>query len=177
MLPDAGRSMNSVLTAWNLKFAADAIAEVLACCGSRVWATGVVVERPYRGEDDLREAADAVWWSLGERDWLEAFACHPQIGERVDGDEPAAFAKWSRQEQSLVGNADEQVIKQISDGNREYAARFGFTYIVCATGKSAEEMLDILNHRLHNGRTNEIREAAEQQRQITQLRLGKWMHG
>jgi 2-oxo-4-hydroxy-4-carboxy-5-ureidoimidazoline decarboxylase len=168
--------MNPVLAAWHVKGAEDAVAEVLACCGSRVWAAGMVAGRPYGSEDELREAADVVWWSLREVDWLEAFACHPRIGERVGGDESATFERWSRQEQAGVADAGEQVRRAIAKGNEEYAERFGFTYIVCATGKSAEEMLGILNSRLENDRTSEVREAAVQQRQITQIRLNKWMH-
>lgn len=174
---DANWSMNPILAAWNVKGAKDAVAEVLPCCGSRAWACALVSGRPYGTEDRLREAADVEWWSLGEADWLEAFACHPRIGARTGGDESNRFERWSRQEQSLVGNADDRVLKEIAEENQEYEMRFGFTYIVCATGKSAEEMRDILNDRLENDRVSEVREAAEQQRQITQIRLSKWMRG
>jgi 2-oxo-4-hydroxy-4-carboxy-5-ureidoimidazoline decarboxylase len=180
VLLDAGFGRNEVLAAWNEKAAEDAIGEVLACCGSRAWAAGLVAGRPYGSEADLRASADAVWLSLGEKEWLEAFACHPRIGARIGaraGGEAASgtFEKWSGQEQSLVTNAAERVRLDLARGNEDYAARFGFTYIVCATGKSGEEMLDILSQRLSNDRVSELKEAAEQQRQITQVRLSKWL--
>ncbi len=110
---------------------------------------------------------------------MEAFACHPRIGESVadtsGGTVPGNSAMWSRQEQSRVQVADDAVRRAIAEGNMRYERQIGFTYIVCATGKDAEEMLAILEHRLSNDRATEIMEAAEQQRQITQLRLKKWL--
>jgi len=82
---------------------------------------------------------------------------------------------WSKQEQSSAADAAEKVLEEIAEGNARYEERFGFTYIVCATGKTAEEMLAILKWRLNSDRAKELREAAEQQRQITQIRLGKWL--
>ncbi len=113
---------------------------------------------------------------LQEPDWLEAFACHPRIGSR----KPAAHAStqsatWSKQEQSSTTSAAEQTLSHLAALNAQYEERFGFTYIVCATGKSAEEMLAILNRRLQSTREHELIEAAEQQRQITQIRLSKWL--
>ena len=87
----------------------------------------------------------------------------------------AKSAAWSEQEQSSAASAAERVLAELAEGNARYEQRFGFTYIVCATGKSAEEMLAILKRRLANDRAAELREAAEQQRQITQIRLGKWL--
>jgi 2-oxo-4-hydroxy-4-carboxy-5-ureidoimidazoline decarboxylase len=140
--------------------------------------------RPIDSVLDLSVAADREWEKMGEADWLEAFACHPRIGERKPS--PTASAKstaWSRQEQASVrlgsgapdANAAQQVLSELARGNQAYEQLFGFTYIVCATGKSAEEMLAILNRRLTNDRQMELREAAEQQRQIMQIRLGKWL--
>jgi 2-oxo-4-hydroxy-4-carboxy-5-ureidoimidazoline decarboxylase len=167
---------NEVVAAWNEKAAEEAAAEILPCCGSRAWARGVAKRRPYRTEDALFAAADEVWWSLNEEDWLEAFACHPRIGAQIAPEVSTRFSKWSRQEQSLVGDSGGAVRLSIAEGNRKYEERFGFTYIVCATGKSAEEMLAILEHRLRNNPEAEMKEAAEQQRQITQLRLRKWLN-
>lgn len=113
---------------------------------------------------------------MQEPDWREAFACHPRIGERsaaaLAGGQSTA---WSRLEQSRTSAADENLLAELARGNQVYEEQFGFTYIVCATGKSAEEMLAILRRRLANTRDTELREAAEQQRQITQIRLGKWL--
>jgi len=113
---------------------------------------------------------------MQEADWLEAFACHPRIGERkVSMHAGAQSAAWSRTEQARASAASDHVLAEIADGNQRYEQLFGFTYIVCATGKSADEMLAILKRRLGSTRESELREAAEQQRQIMQIRLGKWL--
>ena len=112
---------------------------------------------------------------MEEVDWMEAFACHPRIGERKAANASRKSAAWSQQEQSSAETGAERVLAELASGNALYEQRFGFTYIVCATGKSAEEMLSILNRRLKSDRVTELREAAEQQRQITQIRLGKWL--
>ncbi len=152
---------------------------MLACCGARRWAEEMVAQRPIASVEALGAMADRVWSTMQEPDWLEAFACHPRIGRR----EPAAVsahgaeksAAWSSQEQSRTSSASERVLAELAEGNARYEQRFGFTYIVCATGKSAEEILAILQRRLASNRTAELREAAEQQRQIMQIRLGKWL--
>ena len=135
----------------------------------------MVALRPIAGVLELSEAADRVWSTMEEADWLEAFACHPRIGERQAAHASAQSAAWSRQEQSSTDAAREHVLAEMAAGNAKYEQRFGFTYIVCATGKSAEEMLAILTRRLESDRATELREAAEQQRQIMQIRLGKWL--
>ncbi len=114
---------------------------------------------------------------MQEADWLEAFACHPRIGERKAAHVSARSAAWSQQEQAQVGEAQARIIAELAEGNALYEQRFGFTFIVCATGKSAEEMLAILKRRIESSREAELREAAEQQRQIMQIRLGKWLNG
>ncbi len=146
---------------------------MLACCGARRWAVTMAEMRPFSSVEELRAAADRVWVKMVEADWLEAFACHPRIGEGRQAPEQAAA--WSGQEQAGVNSAEEETLRELADGNARYEQRFGFTYIVCATGKSAEEMLRILRRRLGNVREAELREAAEQQRQITQIRIGKWL--
>jgi 2-oxo-4-hydroxy-4-carboxy-5-ureidoimidazoline decarboxylase len=148
---------------------------MIACCGARGWAAAMVAARPIAGIAELSLAADGAWAKMEETDWMEAFACHPRIGERTAAHASKKSAAWSRQEQSAAGIADDQVLAEIAAGNELYEQRFGFTYIVCATGKSAEEMLAILNARLAHDREDELREAAEQQRQIMQIRLGKWL--
>ena len=152
-----------------------ALDAMLACCGARRWAHVMVALRPFSSVEILSLSADEVWSTMEEPDWMEAFACHPRIGERKTAHATAQSAAWSQQEQSSAANAKDQVSSQLAEGNAQYERRFGFTYIVCATGKSAEEMLAILQRRLNNDRETELREAAEQQRQIMQIRLGKWL--
>jgi OHCU decarboxylase len=167
--------MNSALDAWNKADDVTALDEMLACCGARHWASAMVALRPIGNVMELSEAADRIWAMMIEADWMEAFACHPRIGERKAEQVPAKFAAWSRQEQSSVAAAVTAVLTELAEGNAQYERQFGFTYIVCATGKTADEMLAILKRRLANDRAAELREAAEQQRQIMQIRLGKWL--
>ena len=168
--------MNATLAAWNAASATEAQNAMLACCGAKRWVDAMVALRPIANVFALSEAADRVWATMQEADWLEAFACHPRIGERkVSAHAGAQSAAWSRTEQAQTDSASESVLDEIAVGNRRYEELFGFTYIVCATGKSAEEMLAILKRRLESTREIELREAAEQQRQIMQIRLGKWL--
>ncbi|MDE3188508.1 MAG: 2-oxo-4-hydroxy-4-carboxy-5-ureidoimidazoline decarboxylase [Acidobacteriota bacterium] len=167
--------MNPTLAAWNKSDAASALDAMLACCGARKWAEAMTALRPIASVLDLSQAADRVWNTMEESDWMEAFACHPRIGERKAALATAQSTAWSRQEQSSVTMAEETVVAELAEGNALYEARFGFTYIVCATGKGAEEMLAILKRRLGSNRADELREATEQQRQIMQIRLGKWL--
>lgn len=167
--------MNAVLEEWNSADESIAAESMLACCGSRRWATEMVALRPIVSIVALRDAADRVWDAVGEVDWLEAFGAHPRIGERKTADASKQSSAWSQQEQANIGYAPQDVTRELTEGNAAYEQRFGFTYIVCATGKSAEEMLAILKRRLGNDSMAELREAAEQQRQIMQIRLGKWL--
>lgn len=167
--------MNATLAAWNAAGEAAAFDAMIACCGSKRWARAMVALRPVNSVAKLSEFADRVWNTMEEPDWMEAFACHPRIGERKAAHAAPKSAAWSAQEQSSTSQAAERVLAELAAGNALYEERYGFTYIVCATGKSAEEMLAILNRRLASDRALELREAAEQQRQITQIRLGKWL--
>ena len=167
--------VNATLHTWNAADAETALNAMLACCGSRHWATAMVARRPISSILELSAAADEIWSTMEEADWMEAFACHPRIGARKAVRASAQSNEWSRQEQSSAERATERTSIGLSAGNELYEHRFGFTYIVCATGKSAEELLTILNRRLARDRDAELREAAEQQRQITQIRLGKWL--
>ena len=167
--------MNAVLAAWNQADEPAALDAMLACCGARRWAKAMVARRPIPSVASLSLTADEVWSTMEEPDWMEAFACHPRIGERKAAHASPQSAAWSQQEQSSAARAATQVLTELTEGNALYEQRFGFTYIVCATGKSAEEMLAILQRRLTNDRATELHEAAEQQRQITQIRLGKWL--
>jgi 2-oxo-4-hydroxy-4-carboxy-5-ureidoimidazoline decarboxylase len=167
--------VNSVLSSWNEANADAAFDAMMACCGARRWAAAMVARRPISGVAELSAAADQVWSTMEEADWMEAFACHPRIGERKVAHASPKSAAWSRQEQASANTAAERILTELAAGNELYEQRFGFTYIVCATGKSAEEMLAILNRRLASDSASELREAAEQQRQIMQIRLGKWL--
>jgi 2-oxo-4-hydroxy-4-carboxy-5-ureidoimidazoline decarboxylase len=170
---------NATLAAWNGADASSALEAMLACCGSKRWAAAMVALRPIGSVEALSQAADRVWSAMQEPDWLEAFACHPRVGERKPAHAAAhaseQSAAWSRQEQSSASAANELVLTELAEDNQLYEQRFGFTYIVCATGKSAAEMLTILKRRLARDREAELREAAEQQWQIMQIRLGKWL--
>jgi 2-oxo-4-hydroxy-4-carboxy-5-ureidoimidazoline decarboxylase len=167
--------MNPVLAAWNEAPETAALDAMLACCGARRWAQAMVALRPFQSVVTLSLTADEVWSTMEEADWMQAFACHPRIGQRQAARSSAKSAAWSEQEQSSAASAANEVLTHLAEGNALYEQRFGFTYIVCATGKSAAEMLAILQRRLSSDRASELREAAEQQRQITQIRLGKWL--
>ena len=121
-------------------------------------------------------ASDGVWLSLPPSDWLQAFHSHPRIGEAsAKVSITARSSAWSQQEQRQAAAALDSTKQQLAKANRAYEQKFGHIFIVCATGKSAVEILEILRRRMHNDADTELREAAEQQRQITQLRLKKWL--
>jgi len=168
--------MNKVLARWNELPEDDAADEILPCCGSKAWARDLARRRPLRNEQDLLSASGEVWWSLQEWDWLQAFRSHPRIGEsKVPQAAKPQSAAWSAQEQSRAADAGHSTRAALAKGNRRYEQRFGRTFIVCATGKSADEILEILRRRLKNDESRELREAAEQQRQIAEIRLKKWL--
>jgi OHCU decarboxylase len=149
-------------------------AELLKCCGSRRWAQSMTRGRPFDSIAELLTKADGVWRSLSEEDWLETFRAHPKIGEKKAAASQSTQAQnWSADEQSGTVGAAAATIKELANANLEYERRFGFIYIVCATGKSSEEMLAILKERLENDPQTELRNAAEEQRKITRLRLEK----
>ncbi|MGB6727238.1 MAG: 2-oxo-4-hydroxy-4-carboxy-5-ureidoimidazoline decarboxylase [Terracidiphilus sp.] len=167
--------MNARLAAWNAADEATALESMMACCGARRWAAAMIALRPIESPEELNVAASQIWSTMEVPDWMEAFACHPRIGERKVAPATAKSKQWSKQEQSSAAGADARVLARLAEGNAEYEEHFGFTFIVCATGKSAEEMLAILEQRLKSDRETELREAAEQQRQITEIRLRKWL--
>jgi 2-oxo-4-hydroxy-4-carboxy-5-ureidoimidazoline decarboxylase len=149
--------------------------ELLLCCGSKRWAEQMAARRPYRTFEALSGAADEVWFSLSKSDWLEAFSHHPRIGERQLREKFSATAQWAQQEQKGTSGASENVLQALAAGNEEYQKRFGFVFLICATGKSAEEMLLSLDQRLGNGPERELKTAAGEQSKITQIRLKKWL--
>ncbi|MGA8742015.1 MAG: 2-oxo-4-hydroxy-4-carboxy-5-ureidoimidazoline decarboxylase [Terracidiphilus sp.] len=166
---------NSVLDEWNQADESAAAEAMLTCCGAQRWATQMVALRPIANVAALSEMADSIWATMSESDWLKAFACHPRIGERKPASASERSTVWSQQEQAGASSGSNDVLRKLAEGNALYEHRFGFTFIVCATGKSSDEMLAILELRLANDRMAELKEAAEQQRQIMQLRLGKWL--
>ena len=141
-------------------------AEFLRCCGSRKWADLMVLQRPFKNKEAVFSAADAVWAKTDESDWLEAFSSHPRIGG-------TSTNAWAKNEQSSVASADKAVLDALAQGNADYEAKFGHIYIVCATGKSAAAMLDLLKSRLGNDPKAEKRIAAAEQAKITKIRLEK----
>ena len=168
--------MSEVLVRWNGLPPEEAVREILPCCGSRTWATRMVSKRPIQDEVSLLATSDVIWRSLGETDWLEAFRSHPRIGETcAENTAPVQSSTWSAQEQQKAAIGDEALKMALMWGNREYEQKFGRIFIVCATGKSASEILEILRRRLHNDEATEVRQAAEEQRQIMHIRLKKWV--
>jgi 2-oxo-4-hydroxy-4-carboxy-5-ureidoimidazoline decarboxylase len=166
--------MNKVLAAWNEAPEPAAVEAMLACCAAQRWARAMVALRPCDSIDHLRGNADHAWSTMQEPDWLEAFAAHPRIGAHNPPSHDKSSA-WSRQEQSSIAETEPEILARLFTANKSYEKRFGFTYIVCATGKTAEEMLLILERRLANSRETELHEAAEQQRLIMHIRLTKWL--
>ena len=149
--------------------------ELLAsCCGSSRWVRAMLTRRPFGSRDVLLSAADIVWVSLKPEDWLEAFSHHPRIGERSGAAPQTERGQaWSAGEQAGMLSANDRVRAALAAVNRQYEERFGYVYIVCATGKSAEEMLEIAGGRLANDPVTELGVAAGEQQQIMRIRLEK----
>lgn len=144
------------------------------CCGAGRWCAEMVARRPFAGVESLMSAAEEIWWSLGPDDWREAFTHHPKIGD-IDAlrKKYAETRNWTEAEQLGCQDAEEAVLRGLAEGNRQYEQKFGYIFIVCATGKSAAEMLSILRERLANEPDTEMRIAAGEQAKITKLRLEK----
>jgi 2-oxo-4-hydroxy-4-carboxy-5-ureidoimidazoline decarboxylase len=152
----------------------EALAAFMRCCGSRRWAETMARGRPYRDAAALLAAAERAFAPLSRGDWLAAFSHHPRIGERAAlAERFPATADWSASEQGGVTGAGEDVLEALIQANREYEERFGYIFIVCATGKSAAEMLGLLRERLPHEPEAELEIAAAEQRKITAIRLRK----
>ena len=164
------------LAEFNVLPSAQAESALIDCCGAARWASSVASRRPYATVQELHKTADGIWWKLERADWLEAFSHHPQIGDAAaSGSESAR--QWAAGEQAGARAATEDVKTRLARANRAYFEKFGYIYIVCATGKTAEGMLAILNQRLQNDVASELSIAAEQQRLITRIRLEKLLAG
>jgi len=146
---------------------ADAAAAALArCCASKQWVKRMLAGRPFASDQELFRASEREWWGLDRGDWLEAFAAHPRIGERTTD-------TWSSGEQGGLAPAGADLRHALREDNGSYERRFGHVYLVCATGRSAAELLTDLRERLTNEPDKELRVAAGEQAKITHLRLEK----
>jgi 2-oxo-4-hydroxy-4-carboxy-5-ureidoimidazoline decarboxylase len=153
---------------------AEAAFKLAACCGSTKWVSRMLARRPFGSRDQLFKAATQVAGTLTEADWLEAFSHHPRIGQRISNAVVSTTAEsWSTGEQSAASNATIAVRAALANANAEYEERHGFIFIICASGRSAEEILAAVRSRMHNQRADEILIAANEQQQITRLRLEK----
>jgi hydroxyisourate hydrolase len=159
------------LEAFNALDEESAVRELRRCCGSTRWVDAMIRARPFPSAEAIADTGDTVWTSLDAADWLEAFAAHPHIGELRAG--TSNTAGWEQQEQAGARSAPKEITERLVARNRQYETRFGYIFIVCATGKTVEEMLAIIEDRLQNDSREELRIAAEEQRQITRLRVGK----
>jgi 2-oxo-4-hydroxy-4-carboxy-5-ureidoimidazoline decarboxylase len=144
------------------------------CCGSRAWVNKVAANFPVENKENLMDIVEKVWFTCEEQDWLEAFRHHPKIGDLNSLKEKfAVTSQWAAGEQSGVQKASEEILHQLAEGNQLYEEKFGYIFIVCATGKTAEEMLSMLQSRLPNKPEEEIKIAMIEQNKITKLRLEK----
>lgn len=143
--------------------------ELLRICGSREWVRRMSALQPFKDEATFYAAAEKTWRSLSREDWLEAFSHHPQIGEK------GLREKWTSQEQSGTQGASYQTLRALADGNTRYRERFGYVFLICATGKSADEMLKSLRSRSENSPEAELGVAAEEQSKIMRIRIEKWL--
>lgn len=147
---------------------------LFSCCGSTAWVNKMMGFFPMDDLVEMLEDAEEQWYACKEEDWLEAFTHHPKIGN-IDSlkEKFASTAQWTEGEQSAVNTATEETLVALKKANEAYEEKFGYIFIVCATGKSAPEMLDILNDRLANTPETEIAIAMDEQNKITLLRLQK----
>ena len=147
---------------------------LLLCCGSQNWANKMAQLRPFQSLEEVQNTAVRIWESLQVQEWLEAFAHHPRIGDRQAlAARFASTRNWSANEQAGVAVAEEEVLDRLALGNEEYSRRFGYVFLVCATGKSALEMLNLLEARINNPPEEELQIAQQEQQKIMLLRLDK----
>jgi 2-oxo-4-hydroxy-4-carboxy-5-ureidoimidazoline decarboxylase len=168
--------MNKVLARWNSLDPGAAAREALPCCGSRAWAAALAGRRPIADEASLIEASTSIWQDLPEEAWQDAFDSHPRIGQsHAQAHTTEQSMRWSAQEQRTALSQNDTAKLALEEANRRYEQKFGRIFIVCAAGKTSSEILAILEARMKNDAATELREAAEQQRQITELRLRRWL--
>lgn len=144
------------------------------CCNAQKWYKGLAAAAPFSSEKELYQKSDKIWASCTEEDFLEAFLAHPKIGDVSSlAKKFQATKTWAGNEQSGVDSASMEVIERLAKGNDDYEKKFGFIFIVCATGKTAAEMLALLEARIDNDRAEELLIAAGEQHKITDIRLKK----
>lgn len=161
--------------------------QLFYCLSSETWVGAVLQHWPAQSLEKLRQHCDEATKDMQERDWLEAFGHHPRIGGDIDAlrakfdqnktgtSSSSRPLDWSKQEQSGVMGASDTVLRELADLNQKYFEKFGFVFLICATGKGASEMLEALRMRISNSRETELKNAVEEQRKIMQLRLAKWI--
>ncbi len=142
--------------------------QFLACCGSTKWAALMHARQPFSSAEELHAGADAFFVTLVAQDWRQAFAAHPRIGDTSE-------SAWSKQEQAGAVAAPETTLAELAQLNHEYFRKFGYIFIVCATGKTAAEMLGLLKQRIGNAPADELPNAAAEQKKITHLRIDKML--
>jgi 2-oxo-4-hydroxy-4-carboxy-5-ureidoimidazoline decarboxylase len=147
--------------------------QLLACCQCEAWVDRLLSHEPFDSVDGLLDAAEQAWSVAGEDEILEAFSGHPQIGD-MDALRNK-YANTATREQGQIAETDESVLVALQAGNAQYLDKFGFIFIVCATGKSADEMLALLNARIGNSREQEIGNGAREQMAITRLRIANML--
>lgn len=162
------------LAHWNATDAASATEIILPCCGSRAWAESMSRARPVDDPEHLLALAGSIWYSLPLTAWQEAFESHPRIGKANGAPARGRSAAWSEAEQADA-QSDETVAAALARANAAYEARFGRIFLICASGRSAKGILAEATRRMSNDDAEELRETVEQQRQITALRLRRWL--
>lgn len=168
--------MSLTLAQFNELSTAEATAQLLGCCTSSYWAQQLASAAPFTAIDAMLSASDAAWNQAQalEANLMEAFDGHPQIGN-VDSlkEKYRSTQDSAAHEQSGANDAEDKVLEALAQGNQDYLDKFGFIFIVFATGKSAQQMLDLLLARLPNDRATELANAAAEQNKITRLRIQK----
>jgi 2-oxo-4-hydroxy-4-carboxy-5-ureidoimidazoline decarboxylase len=154
---------------------AEATKKFFHCCSSQHWSELFAMKRPFQNFEEMCQQADQVWFSLGKADWLEAFGHHPRIGANIDAlrVKYQPTKSWSSQEQSGITQASEETLKSLQQQNIDYEKKFGHVFLICATGKSADEMLQALKARINNSPEIELKNASVEQSKIAHLRLKK----
>lgn len=148
--------------------------ELFKCCGSSSYVEKLSRKIPFLTVEELKKTSDKIWSECNEKDGLEAFQYHPKIGDIKSLEKKfASTQQWASGEQSGVSMASPEVLQELADGNKAYQKKFGYVFIVCATGKTASEMLYILKQRLHNSVSVEIKIAMQEQNKITHIRIDK----
>ena len=152
----------------------EAAAQFNLCCGATNWIKIMNQSRPFQNKNEVYQQAESIWFSLSSEDWLEAFTHHPKIGDIDSLRKKFHNTKSiSKNEQSGVNDAEKSTLNILAKSNQLYEDKFGFIFIVCATGKSADEMLALIKMRLNKNADTEMQNAAKEQNKITQLRLEK----